>query len=62
MATWMALDGPIHLAEEMQHPLKMVPKVLYMTYGIQFLVGLVWILVVGFCITDLDAIVSSPTG
>lgn len=62
MVTWMALDGPVHIAEEMEQPLKVMPKVLYITFATQAIVGLVWILVCGFCITDMEAIINSPTG
>ncbi|KEZ46730.1 hypothetical protein SAPIO_CDS0006 [Scedosporium apiospermum] len=61
-ATLMALDGPAHLAEEIPQPKKLLPRIMLIVIGSQFVVGVIWIIVLGFSITDLDAILATPTG
>lgn len=58
----MGLDGPAHLAEEIPEPKKSLPRVMLMVIISQFVVGLVWIIVLGFSITDLTAITNTTTG
>jgi len=62
LASLGALDSPCHLAEELQSPTKIVPFALYMVIGSQVLVGIMWILVIGFCITDFETIINTTTG
>ncbi|KAH6712496.1 amino acid/polyamine transporter I [Leptodontidium sp. MPI-SDFR-AT-0119] len=61
-ATLMGLDGPAHLAEEIDRPKKSLPRVLLIVVLSQFVIGVVWIIVVGFSITDLGPIMSTSTG
>lgn len=61
-ATLMAVDGPTHLAEEIPQPKQSLPRILLIVILSQFVVGVTWILVLGFSITDLDAITSTTTG
>jgi choline transport protein len=58
----MGLDGPAHLAEEIPEPKKSLPRVMLMVIISQFVVGLIWIIVLGFSITDLSAITNTATG
>jgi choline transport protein len=57
-----ALDSPCHLAEELQNPRKILPFALYIVIGSQVLVGIMWILVIGFCITGFETIINTKTG
>ncbi|GAM36589.1 hypothetical protein TCE0_018f05789 [Talaromyces pinophilus] len=61
-STLMGLDGPAHLAEEIPEPKKSLPRVMLMVIISQFVVGLIWIIVLGFSITDLSAITNTATG
>ncbi|CAI6089038.1 unnamed protein product [Clonostachys chloroleuca] len=61
-ATLMGLDSPTHLAEELPQPKRTLPQILIVVILSQFVVGVVWILVLGFSITDLDAILATSTG
>lgn len=58
----MGLDGPAHLAEEIPEPKKSLPRVMLIVILSQFVVGVIWIIVLGFSITNLEAIIKSPTG
>lgn len=58
----MGLDGPTHLAEEIPQPRRHLPRILLIVIISQFFVGVVWILVLGFSITDLSAVRNSATG
>lgn len=61
-STLMGLDCPTHLAEEVKNPKKVIPRILLIVIISQFFVGVVWILVLGFSISDLPTIIASPTG
>ncbi|KAI8263638.1 hypothetical protein K4K58_012917 [Colletotrichum sp. SAR11_239] len=61
-STLMGLDCPTHLAEEVKSPKKVIPRILLIVIISQFFVGVVWILVLGFSISDLPTIIASPTG
>lgn len=61
-STLMGLDGPAHLAEEIPNPKQSLPRILLIVIASQFVVGVVWILALGFSISDLDAITSTTTG
>jgi choline transport protein len=58
----MGLDGPAHLAEEIPEPKKSLPRVMLIVILSQFVVGVIWIIVLGFSITNLEEIIKSPTG
>ncbi|CRG89732.1 Choline transport protein [Talaromyces islandicus] len=61
-ATIMGLDGPAHLAEEIPEPKKSLPRVMLIVILSQFVVGVIWIIVLGFSITNLEAIINTSTG
>ncbi|KAL4902152.1 amino acid/polyamine transporter I [Aspergillus multicolor] len=61
-STLLSLEGPCHLAEELPTPKRTVPRIIMIVVLSQVVVGVVWLIVVGFCITDLDAINSTATG
>ncbi|PWY95325.1 hypothetical protein BO94DRAFT_553237 [Aspergillus sclerotioniger CBS 115572] len=60
-STLMGLDGPAHLAE-LHQPKKPLPRIMLIVIFSQFVVGVVWIIVLGFSITDLAAITKTATG
>lgn len=62
MTALVCLDAACHMAEELPHPAVQIPRVLYITMGTQFVVGIVYILTIGFSITDIDVIIKTPTG
>lgn len=62
MAAFICLDAACHMAEEIPAPAVQIPRVLYITMGTQFVVGVIYILTVGFSITDIDVIINTPTG
>lgn len=61
-STLMGLDCPTHLAEEIPRPKKIIPRILVVVILSQAVVGVVWILTLGFSITDLEAITATSTG
>lgn len=61
-STLMGLDGPAHLAEEIPQPKRHLPRVMLIVILSQAVIGVVWILVLGFSITDMDAVVQTKTG
>lgn len=58
----MGLDGPAHLAEEIPQPKRHLPRVMLIVIISQTVIGVVWILVLGFSITDMDLVVQTKTG
>lgn len=62
MTALLCLDASSHMAEELAAPTKAMPKIIIWTMASQFMAGLVWILVLGFCATDLDTVISTSTG
>lgn len=62
MVAFICLDAACHLAEELHHPAVQIPRVLYLTMGVQFVVGIIYILTIGYSITDIDTIINTPTG
>lgn len=61
-AVLMAIDGPTHLAEEIPRPKVALPRIMLIVVLSQAVVGIVWVIVLGFSITDLDAITNTSTG
>ncbi|KAH6685854.1 amino acid/polyamine transporter I, partial [Plectosphaerella plurivora] len=61
-STLMGLDCPTHLAEEVKTPKKLIPRILLIVILSQFVIGVLWILVLGFSITDMPAIIGTSTG
>ncbi|KAM6522917.1 hypothetical protein FALCPG4_012530 [Fusarium falciforme] len=62
MVAFICLDAACHMAEELPHPAVQIPRVLYITMATQFTVGVVYILTIGFSITDINVIIKTPTG
>lgn len=62
MTALVALDASCHMAEEIQRPKVIIPRILYISIGVQFLVGVVWILAIGFAVSDVSAIIDGPSG
>lgn len=62
MTSLVALDASCHMAEEVSRPTRIIPRILYTTIVVQFIVGLIWILAIGFSITNIDAIIDAPSG
>lgn len=61
-STLMGLDGPAHLAEEIPQPKRHLPRIMLIVILSQAAIGVVWIIVLGFSITDMDLIVHTKTG
>ncbi|BCS21880.1 uncharacterized protein APUU_30105A [Aspergillus puulaauensis] len=62
LISFVALDAACHLAEEVNSPTKEVPKILWITWASQSIVGIIWITVIGFSIKELDPLINTPTG
>ncbi|KAF5009103.1 hypothetical protein FDECE_4655 [Fusarium decemcellulare] len=60
--TLMGLDGPAHLAEELPQPKRHLPRIMLIVILSQVVVGIIWIIALGFSITDLDSILATKTG
>lgn len=61
-STLMGLDAPTHLAEELPEPKKLLPRAMLIVILSQLVVGIIWILALGFSITDLPTIINTSTG
>ncbi|KAL3455343.1 amino acid/polyamine transporter I [Aspergillus heterothallicus] len=61
-STLISLEGPCHIAEEIPTPKRFVPRILLIVILSQLVVGVVWIIVLGFSITNVEAVMYSPTG
>ncbi|KAM5349527.1 hypothetical protein ACJ41O_006032 [Fusarium nematophilum] len=61
-STLMGLDSPAHLAEEVPNPKRVIPRIMIIVILSQFVIGIIWILVLGFSVRDLPAIVATSTG
>ncbi|KAH6886765.1 amino acid/polyamine transporter I [Thelonectria olida] len=55
-------DAVLHMTEEMPSPSRDAPLAMVYAVGVGGTTGIVFILVILFCLTDLEAIVSTPTG
>ncbi|KAK7191822.1 hypothetical protein PSPO01_02271 [Paraphaeosphaeria sporulosa] len=60
MYAYGGTDGAIHISEEMPSPSRRVPQVMSVTVWIGLFSSVPLIIALLFCITDLDAITSSP--
>jgi choline transport protein len=58
----MGLDCPTHLGEEVEKPKKVIPYILVIVVISQAVVGIIWILALGFSMTNLDAVLATTTG
>ncbi|KAJ0414466.1 amino acid/polyamine transporter I [Aspergillus carlsbadensis] len=61
-STLMSCEAACHLAEELPTPKRSLPRILLIIVVSQVVVGVIWILVLGFSITDLDAVLRTRTG
>ncbi|KAJ1563062.1 hypothetical protein HK405_003073 [Cladochytrium tenue] len=55
------LDAPTHIAEEVPHPRRTVPLVMWTTVLVGFVTGFAFLLVVGFSMGDIETILNGPT-
>ncbi|KAK1763317.1 amino acid/polyamine transporter I [Phialemonium atrogriseum] len=60
MYAFASLDAVIHVAEEMHHPGKEIPRVMNLTMIIGLLTSLPFIIAMMFVIKDIDAVRSAP--
>jgi amino acid transporter len=58
----MSCETACHLAEELPTPKRSLPRILLIIIISQVVVGVVWILVLGFSIMDLDPVLRTRTG
>ncbi|KAJ9415842.1 amino acid/polyamine transporter I [Fusarium oxysporum] len=56
------IDTAVHLAEDITNPEKTVPKALLLTVGISFFTAWPLAILLMYCLSDFEAIVSTPTG
>lgn len=63
-ANWgfACLDAITHLADEVPEPEKNIPKALVATVGLSIATALPLAIATFFCVQDLDAVISTPTG
>lgn len=59
---YAGLDGAIHLAEECKDAAVVVPRALMSTVVIGFITSLIFSIVMMYCTSDLEAVVSTATG
>lgn len=56
------LDTAVHMAEEIQHPEKMIPIAICGTVGIGFITSFFFIISMMFSLNDFDAVAGTATG
>ncbi|KAI8812198.1 amino acid/polyamine transporter I [Cladochytrium replicatum] len=56
------IDAAAHLAEEVPHPKRNIPRAMIATVVIGFITGSIFIVVLGLCMGDVTAILTGPTG
>ncbi|CAA9957250.1 Amino acidpolyamine transporter I [Pyrenophora teres f. maculata] len=59
---YAGIDGAIHLAEECKNAAVVVPRALMSTITIGFMTSFSFAIAMMYCIKDLQAVVSTPTG
>lgn len=59
---YAGIDGALHLAEECKNASTVVPRALMSTLTIGFVTSFSFMVAMMYCITDLNAVVSTPTG
>ncbi|OAP54485.1 hypothetical protein AYL99_10933 [Fonsecaea erecta] len=59
---YAGIDGAVHLAEECKQAEKVVPRALVSTLTIGFVTSFSFAVSMTYCITDFDAVLSTPTG
>ncbi|KAL4796799.1 amino acid/polyamine transporter I [Aspergillus venezuelensis] len=55
-------DAPSHMTEEMQYPSRDAPKAMILSVGMGTFTGFIFLLVLCFCIGDIDTTANSSTG
>lgn len=55
-------DAPAHMTEEIKNARKQAPRAIIMAVYIGFFTGFIWLIALCFCIGDLEATGSTPTG
>jgi choline transport protein len=60
--TFSGADGAIHMSEEIENAPLVVPRSILATYILNGVLGFAMLVAVLFCIQDLDAALSDPTG
>ncbi|KAH8711833.1 amino acid/polyamine transporter I [Phaeosphaeriaceae sp. PMI808] len=56
------VDGTIHMSEEIRHPSKVVPRTMMTAILINGIMGLAMLIVILYCMGDIDKALNSPTG
>jgi choline transport protein len=59
---YAGIDGAVHLAEECKNPGVVVPRALMSTVSIGFVTSFVFAIIMMYCTSDLEAVVTTPTG
>lgn len=59
---YAGIDGAIHLAEECKNAAVVVPRALMSTIVIGFITSFIFSIVMMYCTTDLEAVVTTATG
>jgi choline transport protein len=59
---YAGIDGAIHLAEECSNAITAVPRALFSTWIIGFLTAFTFVIAMLYSISDLDAVLTTPTG
>ena len=59
---YAGIDGAVHLAEECKNPGVIVPRALMSTVSIGFITSFIFAIVMMYCTSDLEAVVSTATG
>ncbi|KAL2838651.1 amino acid/polyamine transporter I [Aspergillus pseudoustus] len=61
-STLISCEAACHLAEELPSPKRVLPRILLIVIVSQVVVGVIWIIVLGFAIIDLEKILNTTTG
>ncbi|KAL1592459.1 hypothetical protein SLS59_009812 [Nothophoma quercina] len=59
---YAGIDGAVHLAEECRNPGVVVPRALMSTVSIGFITSFIFAIIMMYCTSDLEAVVSTATG
>jgi choline transport protein len=59
---YAGIDGAVHLAEECKNPGIVVPRALMSTVSIGFVTSFVFAVIMMYCTSDLEAVVTTATG
>lgn len=59
---YAGIHGAVHLAEECKNPAMVVPRALMSTVFIGFITSFIFAIIMMYCTSNLEAVVSTPTG